>query len=107
MKTWKIPVQYCMTGFVFIDANTLSEATDIAVTDPDVFLPDDPSYVDGTFEVVEVGEDYIRSVYNDDMPDCDEGEFDDEDYIRKVYQNEPEDEDKNNDMWQEIESLFE
>lgn len=49
MKVFKIPVVYEMYGFVSIETETLEDAIEIALHDNDVPLPDDPSYVEGSF----------------------------------------------------------
>ena len=70
MKKWKIPVVWQMAGIVEIEADSLEEAIDLAEVD-DVSLPDG-SYIDDSFEVDDIGEDEIRSLYNNDEPDEEE-----------------------------------
>jgi len=48
MKIYKVPVVYQMCGFVEVMAESVTEA--VLVEAP---LPDDPAYVEGTFEVVD------------------------------------------------------
>jgi hypothetical protein len=50
MKIYKVPVVYQMCGFVEVMAESVTEAVLVALEAP---LPDDPAYVEGTFEVVD------------------------------------------------------
>lgn len=68
MITWAIPVEYVMSGFVYIEANSLDDAIDIAISSPDVGLPDNAEYVDGSFVVTEDIEN-IRIMYNNSLGD--------------------------------------
>ena len=52
MKTYKIPVVWSMIGNVEVQAKSLSEAVNKAYDAP---LPDDGSYIEGSFEVDEAG----------------------------------------------------
>lgn len=74
VPVWRIPVTYEMCGFVYVSANTLEDAMDIARDDPSIELPDDAEYIDGSWSVDD-DEDYIRECYNNNQPDS---EFDDE-----------------------------
>jgi hypothetical protein len=50
MKTYKIPVVWQMYGYVEVEADSMVEATLVAMDAP---LPDDGSYIEGSFEVDE------------------------------------------------------
>ena len=50
MKTYKIPVVWQMYGYVEVEADSMSEATLVAMDAP---LPDNGDYVEGSFEVDE------------------------------------------------------
>ena len=52
MKTYKIPVVWQMYGYVEVEAESMVEATLVAMDAP---LPDNGDYVDGSFEVYEAG----------------------------------------------------
>jgi len=52
MKTYKIPVVWQMYGYVEVEAESMVEATLVAMDAP---LPDNGDYVDGSFEVDEAG----------------------------------------------------
>ena len=52
MKTYKIPVVWQMHGYVEVEADSLSEAIREAQAAP---LPEDGSYIEGSFEVDESG----------------------------------------------------
>ena len=67
MKTWKIPVEWTMKGVIFVEANTLEAAIDIAVNDSSIPLPDG-DYLEGSWTVPD-DEDYIRQLLNDDQKD--------------------------------------
>lgn len=70
MKTWKIPVVWQMMGTVKVEANTLEEAIEIARDDEGVIpLPDDGTFLDGSWEVDCSDEDYIRELYNGNQED--------------------------------------
>lgn len=77
MKTWKIPVSYQEIGYVYIDANTLEEAFDIACEEcPE---PEDCDYVDDSMDYGDGNSlEDIRYYYNDDEPDDDDEEDEDE-----------------------------
>ena len=61
MKAYKIPVSWEEYGVITILADTLDEAID-KVCDPDIPLPKDSSYIEGSFRV----EDSVYD-YNDDF----------------------------------------
>lgn len=65
MRRWKIPVIWEMYGTVYVEADTLEEAMDMAY---DSEIPDDGEYLDGSFEV-ESDVDLVRKWYNDNAPD--------------------------------------
>ena len=70
MKTWKIPVVWQMMGTVTVEADTLEEAIEIAQDDEGVIpIPDDGTYLDGSWEVDCSDEDCIRELYNDNQED--------------------------------------
>lgn len=69
MKKWNIPVTWEMCGIVQIEADTLEEAMDIAKNDANVPLPEDKNYVDGSFDLSLLEEEYIRECYNDNQED--------------------------------------
>ena len=65
MKTYKIPVVWQMYGYVEVEADSMSEATLVAMDAP---LPIDGDYVEGSFEVDESG-------IVDEVPDYDPVDF--------------------------------
>ena len=67
MKTWEIPVEWTMRGVIFVEANTLEAAIDIAVNDPSIPLPDG-DYLEGSWTAPD-DEDYIRQFLNDNQKD--------------------------------------
>ena len=70
MKTWKIPVIWQEMGVVKVEANTLAEAIEIARDDDGVIpIPDNGSFLDGSWEVDCDDEDYLRQFYNDNQED--------------------------------------
>ena len=70
MKTWKIPVVWQEMGVVKVEANTLAEAIEIARDDYGIIpIPDNGEFVDGTWEVDCLDEDYLREWYNDNQKD--------------------------------------
>ena len=70
MKTWEIPVVWQEMGTVKVEANTLAEAIDIARDDDWVIpIPDNGSFLDGSWEVDCDDEDYLREWYNDNQKD--------------------------------------
>ena len=50
MKTYRVPVVWSMMGFVEVQAESLSEARHEALDAP---LPEDGSYLEGSFEIDE------------------------------------------------------
>lgn len=65
MKTWKIPVYWGMIGIVNVEANTLNEAIKIAQDDEGIIqIPDNGTFLDGSWEVDCYDEDYLRKWYN-------------------------------------------
>ena len=72
MKTWKIPVCWTMMGTVNVEANTLNEAIEIAQDDEGIIpLPDNGTFLDGSWEVDCYDEDYLRKYYNNGQYDED------------------------------------
>lgn len=70
MKTWRIPVCWTMMGTIKVDANTLDEAIEIAKDDAGIIpIPDDGTFMDGTWEVDCFDKDYLRQWYNFDQKD--------------------------------------
>lgn len=76
MKTWKIPVCWTMMGTVYVDANTLDEAIEIAKDDAGIIpIPDDGGiFMDGTWEVDCTDIDYLRKWYNGNQMDDSDGD---------------------------------
>lgn len=69
-KTWKIPVCWSMMGTVEIEAPTLEEAIEIAKDEDDsIPLPDDGTYLEGSWEVDNVDVEYLREFYNGNQED--------------------------------------
>ena len=54
MKTYKIPVVYQMYGYVYVQAESMSEAVD-EVQNGDGALPDNGEYLEDSFEVDHMG----------------------------------------------------
>lgn len=70
MKTWKIPVYWEVCSVIDVEADTLSEAIEIAKDDEGIIpLPTDPDYIDGSWSVSELDEDVLRECYNDNQED--------------------------------------
>lgn len=70
MKTWKIPVTWMECGTVSVEANTLEEAMNIAKDDDDVIpIPDNGTYVDGSWSLSTTDTDEVRHFYNGDESD--------------------------------------
>lgn len=73
MKTWKIPVCWTMMGTVKVEANTLAEAIEIAKDDDGVIpIPDDGTFLNGSWEVGYFDENYLREFYNENQIDEEE-----------------------------------
>lgn len=73
MKTWKIPVCWTMMGTVKVEANTLTEAIEIAKDDDGVIpIPDDGTFLNGSWEVDCFDENYLREWYNGNQIDEEE-----------------------------------
>lgn len=65
MKTWRIPVAWTMMGMVDVEAKTLDEAIEIAKDDACVIpIPDNGTFLDGSWEVDCSDSAYIREWYN-------------------------------------------
>lgn len=72
MKTWKIPVCWTMMGVVTVEADTLDKAIEIAQDDEGIIpLPDNGTFLDGSWEVDCYDEDYLRKYYNNGQYDED------------------------------------
>ena len=57
-------------GVVKVEANTLAEAIELARDDDGVIpIPDNGSFLDGSWEVACDDEDYLRQFYNDNQED--------------------------------------
>lgn len=70
MKTWKIPVAWAMMGVINVEAKTLDEAIEIAKDDAGVIpIPDNGTFLDGSWEVDCSDSAYIREWYNDNRQD--------------------------------------
>lgn len=70
MKTWRIPVCWTMMGTVKVSANTLAEAIEIAKDDDGVIpIPDDGTFLDGSWEVDCFDKNYLRQWYNGNQND--------------------------------------
>lgn len=70
MKSWKIPVMWQVYSTVWIEADTLEEAMEIAKDEAgEIPLPSDPDYVDGSWELSEHNVEFVRQCYNDNEPD--------------------------------------
>ena len=52
MKTYRVPVVWQMYGYVEVQAESMAEATHVAMDAP---LPIDGDYIEGSFEVDELG----------------------------------------------------
>lgn len=70
MKKWKIPVAWQEIGVINIMADTLAEAIKVARDKDGVIpIPDNGSFVNGSWEVDCEDEDYLREYYNDNQED--------------------------------------
>lgn len=70
MKTWEIPVTWELYSRVYITADTLEEAMEIAKDDEGVIpLPDENDYVDGSWRLTEEDVETVRSLYNNNEKD--------------------------------------
>lgn len=70
MATWAIPVTWEVGAIIYVEADTLDEAIDIARDDEGVIpCPSDSDYVSGSWRVSEEDEDAIREYYNDGQED--------------------------------------
>ena len=70
MKTWEIPVTWELYSRVYITADTLEEAMEIAKDDEGVIpLPTDADYVDGSWRVTEEDVEIVRTLYNNNQKD--------------------------------------
>ena len=70
MKSWKVPVTWEACGTVWVEADTLEDAINIARDDDGVIpLPDDSDYVDGSWRVTDENVEAVRSLYNNNQQD--------------------------------------
>ena len=70
MKTWEIPVTWEVYSRVYIEADTLEEAMEIAKDDEGVIpLSTDADYVDGSWRLTEEDVETVRSLYNNNEKD--------------------------------------
>lgn len=70
MKTWEIPVTWELYSRVYITADTLEEAMEIAKDDEGVIpLPTDADYVDGSWRITEEDVEIVRTLYNNNQKD--------------------------------------
>lgn len=70
-KYWKIPVAWSMMGTIEVEARTLKEALEIARDDAGIIpIPENGTFMDGSWEVDCSDDDYIRNWYNDGQEDC-------------------------------------
>lgn len=70
MKTWKIPVAWTMMSVINVEAKTLDEAIEIAKDDVGVIpIPDNGTFLDGSWEVDCSDSAYIREWYNNNEQD--------------------------------------
>lgn len=70
MKSWKVPVTWEVCGTVWVEADTLEDAIDIARDDEGVIpLPDDSDYVDSSWRVTDEDVEAVRSLYNNNQQD--------------------------------------
>ena len=73
MKTWKIPVVWQEMGVIKVEANTLDEAIEIAMDyDGVIPIPDDGTFLNGSWEVDCFDENYLREWYNGNQIDEEE-----------------------------------
>ena len=70
MKQWEIPVVWTMMGTIKVEAETLSEAIEIARDERgEIPIPDNGEFLDGSWEVDCDDIDYLREWYNDNQQD--------------------------------------
>ena len=70
IKTWKVPVCWGMMATIEIEADTLEEAIEIAKDEEgSIPIPDNGSYLDGSWEVDSEDIDYLRKCFNDNQED--------------------------------------
>ena len=70
MKQWKIPVTWEVCAMLTVEADSLSEAMDIARDDNcEIPCPTDNDYVDGSWRLSDDDIDLIRGCYNDGQED--------------------------------------
>ena len=70
MKCWHIPVTWGSYGVVEVEADTLSEAMEIAADESsDIPLPNDGDYAFGSWRLFDYDEDMVRKFYNHNQSD--------------------------------------
>lgn len=70
MKIWRIPVCWSVCSTIEVEADSLAEAMHIAA-DPEgkIPLPDDPHYIDGSWELSSEDIDEVRAFFNHNQND--------------------------------------
>ena len=71
MKIWEIPVTWEMRGTLKVEAKTLEEAMKIARDNRLIPLPGG-YYVNGSWRLTNIDEDFIRECYNNNQKDEEE-----------------------------------
>lgn len=76
MKSWRIPVTWEVCSTIWIEANTIEEAMEIARDEAgEIPLPDDGNYVDGSWSLSYDDMESVRSLYNNGQEDEREEEY--------------------------------
>lgn len=68
-KTWRIPVTWEEYGTVFIEADTLEEAMEIAKDEAGEIPLPEGDYVDGSWRLTETDTEVVRELYNNNQKD--------------------------------------
>ena len=70
MKIWRIPVSWSVSSVIDIEADTLAEAIEIAKDEAWIIpLPDESSYVDGSWGLSMDEKEEVRTLYNQNQTD--------------------------------------
>ena len=70
MKSWRIPVTWEVCSTIWIEADTLEEAMEIAKDEAEeIPLPDDGNYVDGSWPLSDEDIESVRELYNNNQQD--------------------------------------
>lgn len=70
MKIWRIPVSWSVSSVIDIEADTLAEAIEIAKDEAGIIpLPDESSYVDGSWGLSMDEKEEVRTLYNQNQTD--------------------------------------